>query len=604
MLRARQSSPLLITCFWFSYVVTTARRPLVTWSPSSSSPSSYKASKAEEPQQVFLGIFPASHIYVRDELSDFEGRLAEVASQMNGGREQHLTWSRDKGKDIDIMKEEDEEELLATRRSSFRLGPPPDQANSSRAGLPVYPPSIRSQSPSESQPFKPLPPRPSIRSGDDTASGQEQPIIDEIASALREWHNLMFLYLVKRDYKLFYTVKDHIEALHLGRRQLLAQTLSAEETVNLRRDCVARLVSGNVAQGLDVIVRHPTWGGLVTVDVEGEIDPRSWVSALRMYAMQVALAYMDVSPDSSISSKGPTLGAAVEYMSSGPLPTPASSAFPEFSRSRGRFLGSLAPPQPAKATSVKFYHVFLDLRAFVASPCSPGETAELYFSLYDKNRVRFVTEDFCVVLNHNGVLARDPNARIRTLFTDLVQSDVQDPIYLVCKIVRNGALKIGNSFGSTAATDTPRRGSESSYKDGASPTNWDSTNMNGNYSSTNAGRSTPVTEAAPSGQFRRPFGCAVLELTQLREFINEETSTLREHTMPIYVPANEAGYSMVHQDIIANNSKEFEKSPRLFQNVSSLYFSDDCIGRRCWPLQSRYSMEMQRLSCVKTRLCS
>ena len=83
--------------------------------------------------------------------------------------------------------------------------------------------------------MKPLPPRPSLKSGDDTASGVTQPIIDEIASALREWHTLMFQYLARRDYKLFHTVRDHIEALHLGRRQLLAQTLSTEETVNLRR---------------------------------------------------------------------------------------------------------------------------------------------------------------------------------------------------------------------------------------------------------------------------------------------------------------------------------------------------------------------------------
>ncbi|GAW01788.1 cytoplasmic protein [Lentinula edodes] len=36
------------------------------------------------------------------------------------------------------------------------------------------------------------------------------------------------------------------------------------------------LVKGNLVQGLDVIVRHPTWGGLVTVDIQGEIDSRTW----------------------------------------------------------------------------------------------------------------------------------------------------------------------------------------------------------------------------------------------------------------------------------------------------------------------------------------
>ena len=37
------------------------------------------------------------------------------------------------------------------------------------------------------------------------------------------------------NFQLDSTVRKHIEALHLGRRQLLAQTLSAEETVAMRR---------------------------------------------------------------------------------------------------------------------------------------------------------------------------------------------------------------------------------------------------------------------------------------------------------------------------------------------------------------------------------
>lgn len=532
------------------YVVCKPRHPPINWD-SLSDPSSSKAVKTDEPQ-VFIGIFPASHIHVRDELSDAEGRLADVASQANGNRDHFSSWK------------DGEDDTERNGRKSFKLPVPPDQANSSRAGLPVYPASLRSISPSESQPYKPLPPRPTLKSTDDTASGQTQPIIDEIASALREWHNLMFLYLARRDYTLLHTVRDHIEALHLGRRQLLAQTLSAEETVELRKDCVARLVMGNVVQGLDVIVRHPTWGGLVTVDVEGEIDPRSWVSAVRMYAMQVSLAYMDVSPDSAIGSKAPALGPAAEYSAVGPSATPQSASFPDHNRTKSstRFLGSLAPPQPAKNTSVKFYHVFLDLKAFVASPCSPGETAELYFSLYNKNDMRFVTEDFCVVLNHNGVLARDPSARIRTLFVDLVQGDVQDTIYLVCNIIRNGSMKVGGNVNSTSPLDSPRRGSEGSFRDGA----WtdSSTTLNGIPNSNAGGRSSPVFDGSSGSNFRRPFGCAVLELGQLSKFAADHSaqSSAENYRMDIYVPTNEAVYSMLHQDIIAGNEREYGRSSR------------------------------------------
>ncbi|KAG9316448.1 hypothetical protein JVU11DRAFT_2482 [Chiua virens] len=466
---------------WYrGYVVCTARRPPpLAWSDPSNSTKA--PLRADEPQQVFIGIFPASHIFPRDELSDAEGRLPDLvtsltnnstsattttASQPNGAS--HVAdylaqWKREyansgpehpvRDRERDPVKDKDrEKDAPEDERKSFKLPPPPDQAKSSRAAVTVYPASIYSTAPSE-EVLKALPPRPSLKSGDDTASGSIQPIIDEIASALREWHSLMFLYLAQRQYPLFHTVKIHIEALHLGRRQLLAQTLSAEETTSLRRDCVARLVAGNMVQDLDIIVRHPTWGALVTVDVEGEVDPRSWVSAVRMYAMQTALAYMNVPTDHLNLSKTTQ---AEHYSHSAPVPTPAHSAFPDVTRPRhsSRLVGSLALPTfsgsiSAKPSPAKFHHIFLDLRAFVASFCAPGEVAELFFSIYKhSDNPRFVTEDCCVVLNHNGVVAREGGSttRARTLFIDIAQSDAQDTLFLVCRIIRNGAYEDGLEY--------------------------------------------------------------------------------------------------------------------------------------------------------------
>ena len=515
----------------------------------SSDPSSSRGPRLEEPQQVFIGIFPGSHIFIREELPDAEGSLADVAAAFQNGT--RLT-SADgpKPRTPGGPRKDDEEEDLSAMRKSFKLGPPPDQANSSRAGLPVYPASVRSLSPTESQNVKPLPPRPSLKSNDETVSGAAQPIIDEIASALREWHMLMFQYLARRDYQLFQTVREHIEALHLGRRQLLTHSLSEEETANLRRDCVARLVSGNIVQNLDVIVRHPTGGGLVAVDVEGEIDTRNWMSAVRMYALQASLAYADISGDASRQLRSRQ---SLDLFSTSPLPTPAHSAFPEYHRPKTSSLSQ--PPGSQKRSGVstpKFFHVFLELRAFVATPCAPGETAELYFSLYNKSDARFVTEEFCVILNHNGVLARDPSARIRALFTDLAPPDILGTIFLVCRIVRNGSAKIASNLSSGIPQDNGYRGSHSS------------------------GWSSSPTDSSPGGNFanlamldglaalRRPFGCAVLELTQLTRVLTDptEVSSTKEHSMPIFTPINEATFSMLHQDIINSNNKEFEKSSR------------------------------------------
>ncbi|KAJ4468210.1 hypothetical protein J3R30DRAFT_1684989 [Lentinula aciculospora] len=552
---------------WYrGYVVCTARRPPVNWTLSGEPSSSKSTPKIEEPQQVFIGIFPASHVYVRDELSDAEGTLQNLAKSLDNGKqtnslsttttESHSQWNRSNF--MSVVREEDEDFDAASIMTGVRL-PRADQKTLSHAGAPVYSSSrsarsLRSSSPTESQLMKPLPPRPSLKSGDDTASGVAQPIIDEIASALREWHIFLFQYLARRDYRLFQIVREHIEALHLGRRQLLAQTLSTEETINMRRDCVIRLVKGNLVQGLDVIVRHPTWGGLVTVDIQGEIDFRTWVSAVRMYSMQVALAYLNVD-DPPLLLPNP-----------GPLPTPAHSVFPELThRSRMRSLTRVGPPSPSKPSTAKFYHVFLNLQAFVASFCSPGETAELLFSLYRLgSQAQFITEDFCAVLNHNGVLARNPTARIHTLFTDLSLSDLQEPIYLVCRVVRNGSLKIGASFSSGAPTESGRRGSETRI-DPTTPATWNDT-----YGPVSP--SSPRSYPSNDNQFRRPFGCAVLELTQLAQMAANDSDVHgpKEYSMPIYVPTNEAAFSMLHQSIIDNDTKEFEKFVRADTLVVSI----------------------------------
>ena len=127
----------------------------------------------------------------------------------------------------------------------------------------------------------------------------------------------------------------------------------------------------------------------------------------------------------------------------------------------------------------------------------------------------------------------------------------------------NGALKIGNNISSGVPPDA-RRGSEAS-------TRADTTASSPGYSSmgdTSPGN-TPISPRGTSpadapAHFRRPFGCAVLELAQLSKMAAEESdvSSTREHTMPIFTPTNEALFSMLHQDIIAGNSKEYEKSPR------------------------------------------
>ncbi|KZT56696.1 hypothetical protein CALCODRAFT_483819 [Calocera cornea HHB12733] len=544
----------------------------------------------DEPH-VFVSLFPAGIIHVRDELNDYdEGKLADAYRSLRsgmdapGGSIPGLA-----GRPMETLKEEDESAEGSSQaggdKKALRASVSSRFTNHAPNGTLVrtnHPSNIPYPDGGMERPPRPLP---SFKIQDDTSSGAEQPLVDEIAAALREWHALLYVYLNRRDYRLFQTVQGHIEALHLGRRQLLANTLGMEETLALRRDCVARLVRGNVVQGLDVIVRHPAWGGLVTVDVEGEVDPRSWVSAVRMYAMQASLAYIDASPGGGplYNFKGSALSNPHALPATATSPLPSALFSPPMSlhgRNRSEDTYSVNTRHPdsktGKPQGAKFYHVYLELRAFVASICAPGETVELYFSLYDKSASppRFLTEEYCAVLNHRGVAAREWNdqgilGRLRTLFIELGEHDVEEAIYLVCRIVRCGGLKSGQEASSSGASG--RRGSSDvASMLGAAAGPDDSATLNGLQPGTNTvgGRTvTPFGLRTSEGQpsyFRRPFGCAVLELSQLTKMSADrsDTSNMREHVMPIFVPVNEGGFSTLHQEIIASRTKEFDRSPR------------------------------------------
>lgn len=586
---------------WFrGYVVSTNRLPTNASSTSSLSDfstlpsssngnnqSSSAASLVEEPQ-VYVGIFPASHVHIREQLDDAEMRLAEV---YNKAKEDGIVGATSPPTNRSVHQShmetlpEEEEEGENVDRNANGNGEP--SSSSSKIG---YRQQIGLNGNETLDSDRPPPPLPSLVGGDETLSGQKEPLVDEIACALREWGSLMYVYLGRRDYSLFHTVRQHIDVLHAARRQLLAQTLSAEEVGKLRRECVARLVKGNVAQGLDVIVRHPGRGGLVDVDFTGkESDPESWVSGIRLYALQVALAYVDQQIESTpgggaldiaasnafgITSPSTTNAAVLSGITSNfQRKTPSRQASISTSRhGRSETGGSNSQPSSSSnpSTGVKYFHVYLDVKAFVASPCSPGETAELYFALYNKAESRFLTEEYCVILNHQGVPAKESEGRLgkmRSLFTDLSANDMQD-LNIVCRIVRNGSMRIGG--GDQKSSLTPG-GPGPQFNDNSSErsVDWDRSNPGG----APGFRPSRMTS---DRTFRRPFGCAVLELGSAHRFQTDlaNSSALREHVMPIFVPVNEAAFSTLHQDIIASRIKEFEKSSRaemLAVNVKVLH---------------------------------
>nr|CAE75725.1 related to dock180 protein [Neurospora crassa] len=98
--------------------------------------------------------------------------------------------------------------------------------------------------------------------GDETPTSAAEPLIDEIASCLREWHstNLHGL-LLSRQYEKLDTLSKLITSLNLSRQQFLHNVLTTWEYDNLREKTVWDLVRVNKLCGGEVIVRDPNARG-------------------------------------------------------------------------------------------------------------------------------------------------------------------------------------------------------------------------------------------------------------------------------------------------------------------------------------------------------
>ncbi|KAL7415449.1 hypothetical protein BDY24DRAFT_382988 [Mrakia frigida] len=599
---------------WYrGYVVASTKTPSASSLLSSSDPSSSSSRKPlnnpsptnAEPS-VCLGIFPANFIHVREELNDAEGRLSTVWDDLHHPKSSSASSdsagggggsSKGKGKarktrQMEALTEEEEDDKDGEGSTRRRREEEMDGDESKR-------PSRNTEEEEERRrPREKLPPPiPSLKAGDETVSGATEALVDEISTASREWYSRMFTYLLTRNYRLFHIVRQHITSLHVGRRHLLDRNLGTEELSILRRDCVARLVKGNVAQGLDVIVRHPVSGGLVTVsgtDGLGEVDSRSWVSGIRMYSMQVASAYIDASSTSQPLGNGldlwgkNALGVPSSTSKSSILPQPT-----EFSTLPSRHSISLSqhsnslhssssllkkqPHQPLSSDeplSGDFFHLFIELRAFVANPCMPSETSELHFALYSRSINQYISEEFLVVMNSHGMPVADTEAeglgkRVRTLFRDLGPQDVGE-VVLVCRIVRCGAMKMGAVGGSLGSSGSSIRSSSASsmneqQPDTSSASNGRSSgghflqppsNLQQHHSSSSRSNKTSTVS------FRRPFGCAVVDVSQFVKGAEDATTKPREVPMQIFVPVDEANFATLHEDIIQSRTSQFERSPR------------------------------------------
>ncbi|KAK3990458.1 hypothetical protein QBC44DRAFT_64121 [Cladorrhinum sp. PSN332] len=116
-------------------------------------------------------------------------------------------------------------------------------------------------------------PVPMLKIGDETPTSASEPLIDEIASCLREWHstNLHEL-LLTRQYGKLDTLSQLITTLNFSRQQFLHDVLTSWEYNNLREKTVWDLVRVNKLCGGEVIVRDPHARGRVLTGDDSVVE--------------------------------------------------------------------------------------------------------------------------------------------------------------------------------------------------------------------------------------------------------------------------------------------------------------------------------------------
>lgn len=230
--------------------------------------------------RVFSGIFPRNCVEIREVLGDGEGHKA----LLNGDRKSidRLTLSALEGdfmsrnsltsfigdfqaaaevSDVVVAKKGKPSQIIIHKTDGTDQTSPRWRTGS----IPHTPVSFAPRDPDAPKPAAPVP---MLKIGDETPTSLTEPLVDEIASCLREWHstNLHELLLARR-YDVLEEMSNIVQELDFARRQLLHNVLTGKEKEALRDETVWKLVKANKMLSGDVIVRDPEQRGrLLTGD--------------------------------------------------------------------------------------------------------------------------------------------------------------------------------------------------------------------------------------------------------------------------------------------------------------------------------------------------
>lgn len=366
--------------------------------------------------RVFSGIFPRSCVEVREVLggaatnggdqNGFQKEATRTVSSVNGNADGHRAldeWEKiEQGPGADSRCGGNKSSSLKSRRTATKRNQRPGSrsdvatvdtpsrrgsraerrsgeealaSSSSRpsttsqksrgSALPLTPVSMSPRGPDVVRPPAPVP---MLKIGDETPTSTSEPLVDEIASCLREWHstNLHEL-LLARSYYVLEKMSSLVQQLDLSRRQLLHDVLTTRELRTLRQQTVWDLVDGNKMMNGEVIVRDPGQRGRLLTGHD---------SAIEITRLQSIMSLLDTRPVPQIDE-------------------------------------------------VSLHHLLMDLKAVVGTIEEPST---FMISLYSKKPGEAplpLSENYALdVLSHGSLASVIGTEKMKTLMTDLSLTDI------------------------------------------------------------------------------------------------------------------------------------------------------------------------------------
>ncbi|EME87594.1 uncharacterized protein MYCFIDRAFT_212944 [Pseudocercospora fijiensis CIRAD86] len=331
--------------------------------------------------RVFSGIFPANCVQVREYLGDGHELPPEAPDEDEDEEEEEEEASDER--------ERRRSEVMHARRASRRLS----RRKSSRSGRKRKSKLLMPDEPVPRLPDapKPLAPVPLLRVGDETGQSAQEPLVDEIASCLREWHDArLHEMLLARGYSQLATMEGLIKRVDNARSLIMHDVLTRKELADVREDTVWDLVAGNKMLCDEVIVRSASAKGrILTADD----------SVIEMTKLQANMSILE------------------------------------------------RPPK-VNADKHMLYHVLAEVRNLVVDHANdqPGTLHMCLFTKQGGEKARPISENYAISVPVPVAPSTAAEDQPRTLFVNLSGQDVgvgaeQRSLYLVFKLLRDEPVR-------------------------------------------------------------------------------------------------------------------------------------------------------------------